>query len=392
MLPIITVLASRPNAKLLELLIRVSTPKSPTALTRPLLNLALVIDRSGSMAGQRLEYAKAAAKYAIGQLTALDKVSITIFDDQVKTIAASQAVHNPSSFSGLIDAITSNGSTDLHGGWLEGAAQAASSLEISRLNRVLLLSDGQANHGEVRPDEICRQVSGLAQKGISTSAIGVGTGFNEDLLEAIANNGDGNYHFIQDPKALPDIFALELQGLLATFGRIVSLGLEPRLGVKVLDVLNDLEKTNTGRYKLDNLRFGQQLEVVLRLEIAQPETADILDLRLAYTDTNGTRQIQKLGVALPILGIHPQVQEAVALLEAARGKLVATQLIDRGDIAGASHELKRQQTRLAAMPQSPAMRKEIQKLEQLADNISQNSATVRKEALSQRYERSKKGA
>jgi Ca-activated chloride channel homolog len=398
--PNIRVLASKPKAGILELLIKIASPLPTESTTkRPPLNLALVIDRSGSMEGLRLEYAKAAAKYAISQLTGNDKVSITIFDDNVQTIAPSQAVRQAANFNHLIDNIQTAGSTNLHGGWLEGANQAASSLEVTRLNRVILLSDGQANQGETRPEEIYRQVAGLAKKGISTSTMGVGDDFNEDLLEGIANNGDGNYHFISNPKMLPEIFALELKGLLTTLGRIVSLGLEPNVGVKVLDVLNDFEKTDTGRYKLDNLRYGQQLEVVVQLEVNAEmlQSPDLLGLRLAYTDTNGTRHVQKLSYSLTKndyleMSINLEVQEAVALLKTARSKLAVSHMIDAGNIQEATKELKRQNVMLQAMPQSPALASEIAMLDALEENVVTNVAETRKQALSQRYERSKKAS
>ncbi|MEY4530800.1 MAG: hypothetical protein RLZZ156_1521 [Deinococcota bacterium] len=398
--PQISVLCSKPSAGILELLIRVSSPQPPlNATQRPPLNLALVIDRSGSMEGLRLEYAKAAAKYALSQLTPNDKVSVTIFDDNVETIVKSQAVRQTAQFNQLIDQIQTAGSTNLHGGWLEGASQAASSLEIGRLNRVLLLSDGQANQGETRPNEIFNQVAGLAKKGISTSTMGVGEDFNEDLLEGIANNGDGNYHFIHNPKQLPEIFAVELKGLLTTLGRIVSLGLEPQTGVKVLDVLNDLEKTETGRFKLDNLRFGQQLEVAIRLEVNAEilQFPEILGLRLAYTDTNGTRHVQKLGFSMTKsqyleLGVNLEVQESIALLSTARSKLIVAGMIDAGNVREAAAELKRQNVILQAMPKSAALVSEMALLDQLEENVMDNTAVTRKQAMSQRYERAKKAS
>ncbi len=398
--PQISILSSKPNAGILELLIRIRSPQPPVNSTqRPPLNLALVIDRSGSMEGLRLEYAKAAAKYALSQLTPNDKVSLTIFDDSVQTIVASQYVRPNANFNQLIDQIETAGSTNLHGGWLEGANQAASSLEIGRLNRVLLLSDGQANQGETRPEEIFKQVAGLAKKGISTSTMGVGEDFNEDLLEGIANNGDGNYHFIHNPKQLPEIFAVELKGLLTTLGRMVSLGFEPNLGLKVLDVLNDFEKTETGRYKLDNLRFGQQLEVVLKLEVNAEivQFPEILGLRLAYTDTNGTRHVQKLSFSISKsqyleLGVNLEVQEAAALLITARSKLVVAGMIDAGNVREAAAEIKRQNVMLQAMPKSAALASEMALLDALEENVVTNANVTRKQAMSQRYERSKKGA
>jgi Ca-activated chloride channel homolog len=198
---------------------------------------------------------------------------------------------------------------------------------------------------------------------------------------------------------LPEIFAVELKGLLTTLGRIVSLGLEPRVGVKVLDVLNDFEKTDTGRCKIDNLRFGQQLEVAVALEVnAEMLTSpELLGLRLAYTDTQGTRHVQKLSYALSKnqyleLGINLEVQEATALLTTARSKLVVAGLIDAGNIREATNELKRQNIILQAMPKSAAIASEMALLDDLETNVVSNAAVTRKQAMSQRYERSKKAS
>ncbi len=382
----------------LELLIRITSPaKQENNATRPKLNLALVLDRSGSMEGTRLEYAKAAAKYAISQLLPTDRISVTIFDHEVTTLIANQNAHNPQKMIAAIEEIQSRGNTDLQAGWYEGGTQAARGLEPERLNRVLLLSDGETNAGITDPNAICQQVAGLATRGISTSTLGVGVGFNEDLLEAMALSGDGNYHFIEHPAALPHLFAIELNGLLNTFGRLVSLGIESKNETRVLDVLNDYQQTNTNRYKLDQLRFGQTLETIVRLEIPNKRLSDdILELRLAYTQTNNQRSVikhtyQLTQHQLEQIQENPKVKENSTFLEVARNKLRAVQQIDLGNTSEALNEITTNISNLTAMPQSPAVAAEIQQLEGLADRVRRNdTVSARKQALSERYQRSKK--
>lgn len=383
----------------LELLIRIHAPKRPAnqATTRPRLNLGLVLDRSGSMAGDRLEYAKAAAKYAVSQLLPTDRISVTIFDHEVETIIPNQNAHQPDKINQRIQSIESRGNTDLQAGWLEGGTQTARGLEPERLNRVLLLSDGETNTGITDQKTICQQVSGLASKGISTSTLGVGIGFNEDLLEAMAMAGDGNYHFIEHPSALEHIFATELNGLLSTFGRLVSLGLESKNNVQVLDVLNDFDKTNTGRYKLDQLRYGKTLEVVVRLEIPkQRKTNEILELRLGYTQTDNQRMVIKhllsLGQSeLEQLPEQSMVREYSTILEVARNKLKTAQNIDAGQTEEALQQVESDLLLLSAIPASPMYFEEKSQLEGLADRLRRNeTASARKQALSERYQRSKK--
>lgn len=150
---------------------------------------------------------------------------------------------------------------------VEGSLQVSHHLNSEQLNRVILLSDGLANAGETNPDVICSNVHGLMKHGVSTSTMGIGNDFNEDLIEAMAKSGDGNYYYIESPDSLPTIFQAELQGIMATMGSKVSLGIEPSRNIEVLDVFNDLSKTMYGRYKLPNLIMGNEIDVVVRLKI-----------------------------------------------------------------------------------------------------------------------------
>src|ERR1039458_3202077 len=176
----VTLLADRDNT--VDVLIRAQAPDSPKSglPERPRLNLAIVIDRSGSMEGKPLYEAKRAAGFIIDSLKATDRASVVTFDDNVQLVAESRHVENKTYFKAAISQIHSGGSTNLHGGWLKGAEEAAKHLAQDRTSRVLLLSDGEANQGLTTVDEIALQCSQLADTGVTTSTYGLGNSFNEE--------------------------------------------------------------------------------------------------------------------------------------------------------------------------------------------------------------------
>ena len=149
---------------------------------------------------------------------------------------------------------------------------------------MLLLSDGLANVGVVDPNTIAAEARGLAARGVGTTTMGVGDDYNEDLMEAMARAGDGRYYYIESPAQLVDIFQTELQGLMDTLGQKVSLGLEPKAGAAVADVLNDLEKAPTGRLMLPNLVVDMPVLVVVRLNLP-PSPAGSTCWRSAWRGT-----------------------------------------------------------------------------------------------------------
>lgn len=353
-MPGIELIASRPavctdEAVSLDVLVRITPPKPEVHFQRPPINLALVLDRSGSMAGaKKMPYAREAAAFAIKQLLPTDRVSVTIFDEQIDTIVPGQAAADKAPILQKVAEISPRGSTDLHGGWTEGAKQAEAGRNGDGVNRVLLLSDGIANVGVTDPTTLATEARGWEARGITTTAMGLGADYNEDLLEAMANSGGGNFCHIDDPVQLADFFESELRGLVATIGQRVSLGIEPADGVVISDVLNDLDRLPTGRYKLSDLIVGMPLHVVVRLRIeprkAQVLPAPICSFRIAWDSPKGAgRQTMRVALdvpAMPIaawteLPIHPDVKEQEKLLMAARAQKEAVAAMDRGDIAAA---------------------------------------------------------
>ena len=268
----------------LDVLVRITPPQPEVHFPRTPLNLALVLDRSGSMAeGKKMPFAREAAAFAVKQLLPTDRVSVTLFDDVVETIVPGGPAADKPGLVRRIEQIEPRGSTDLHGGWAEGGRQAESGLVSGGVNRVLLLSDGLANVGVVDPNTIAAEARGLAARGVGTTTMGVGDDYNEDLMEAMARAGDGRYYYIESPVQLVDIFQTELQGLMDTLGQKVSLGLEPKNGAAVADVLNDLEKAPTGRLMLPNLVVDMPVLVVVRLKLPpSPAGTTLLEVRLAW--------------------------------------------------------------------------------------------------------------
>jgi Ca-activated chloride channel family protein len=393
------VTADQPSA--LELLISIATPELPAELQarpRPPLNLALVIDRSGSMSGRKLSYARKAARFLAGELTARDRLAIVTFDDEVTVVMPSTPVSDPQPFLAAISTIHSGGSTALFDGWLAGATQVANHLDPAALNRVLLLSDGQANHGLTDQQQIAAKVAGLTARGISTSAFGLGDGFDEDLMGAMATAGDGTLAFIESPGQLADLYASELQGLATTAGKRVSLGIRAKHGAELVDVLNDLDATEFGNFRLPNLRAGQELNVGVRLQLpAWAPNQELLSVRLAW-DAPGASERQSLIqiLTLPVmaaadlkeLDTDPSVAEQLALLQANRERRRAIEQLDLGDYDAADLTLASAAACFSAMPESELTSRELKLLQEKRSLLRQNRNLSRKR-LSRESQRSR---
>jgi Ca-activated chloride channel family protein len=361
----------------LDVLVRITPPQPEVRFSRVPLNLALVLDHSGSMAGgKKMAFAREAAAFAVKQLLPTDWVSITLFDDVVEVIVPSGPAADKPGLVRRIEQIQPRGSTDLHGGWAEGGRQAEAGYVPGWVNRVLLLSDGLANVGVVDPNTIVAEARGLAARGVGTTTMGVGDDYNEDLMEAMALAGDGRYYYIESPVQLMDIFQTELQGLMETLGQKVSLGLEPMNGAAVSDVLNDLDKAPTGRLMLPNLVVDMPVFAVVRLKLPPSRAGTtVMEVRLAWdAPRDGGRRVLRAALgglpAVPIakwsaLPEDPGVREQVALLMVARAQKEAARAAERGDSAGSRVWLGTARGCAAAVPSSPAIAAEMTATQEL---------------------------
>lgn len=391
---------SSDSATTLDVLLRIIPPTDEVELKRPTLNIGLVIDRSGSMSGQKMEYVRQAACYAIQQLLPTDRVSVIIYDDQIETLVPSTLAVDKASIIRKIQGIHSRNSTALHAGWERGGSEVTQHFNSEHLNRVILLSDGLANVGVTSADAIATDVHKLAQRGITTTTMGVGNDYDEKLLEAMANSGDGNYYYIESPQQVPDIFQTELRGLMATVGTTVSLGIEPQAGVELAEVFNELEVNRKGRYQLTNLVMGNPIEVVIRLRVpAMAQVTDLCYFRLAWNDPQQPER-QKLRVALqlPVVNsaqldefpLSQEVQEQVVLMMAARAKKEAVRRVEQGDYEAARRLLQETRELVLNTSNSPQMQQEAADLAQLETVLqSQQYAKFSRSSSSQSYYRSR---
>ncbi len=173
------------------------------------LNVAIVLDQSSSMAGQKIKQAKQAAKMAVNQLDEGDIVSIITYDSTVNVLVSATNASNKNALFNAINRIKARGNTALFAGTSKGGYEVRNFLSEKRVNRVVLLSDGMANVGPSSPYQLGQLGQALAKDGISVSTIGLGLGYNEDLMTQLANYSDGSHSFVENAADLARIFEQE---------------------------------------------------------------------------------------------------------------------------------------------------------------------------------------
>jgi Ca-activated chloride channel homolog len=218
---------------------------TPTAPRRRL-NLSLVIDRSGSMAGGPLSHALKAAQAVIDSLEPTDIVSVVSFDDEVITVVPPQLVVDRSLIKEKIKAIRAGGITNLCGGWLEGCKHVKTHFDSQMINRVLLLTDGHANSGITDLNILTKTASQKLEEGIITTTLGFGDGFQEDLLVGMARAAKGNFYFIQNINDAVQVFAVELDTMKSVVAQNLTVQLELMNGASLKETLSlaAIEKKN----------------------------------------------------------------------------------------------------------------------------------------------------
>lgn len=251
-------------------------------------NVAFVIDRSGSMAGTRIAQAREAAIMAVNRLEANDIASVVIFDDRIDVLVPAQKVTDRKLFNDHIRAVLARGSTAIYAGVSEGANEVRKNMDPKRLNRVVLLSDGLANVGPSKAEDFARLGRELLKEGISVSTIGLGKDYNEDLMLQLAKAGDGNHAFAAAPDDLIKIFNKEFDDVLASCAQTVSIDVDLAPGARVVRAVSregDIAPTHA-KFQLNQIYQATEHYILLEVELdgkAATSEQDLGQVRVSYT-------------------------------------------------------------------------------------------------------------
>lgn len=253
-------------------------------------NLAVVIDRSGSMHGDKLTRAKQAALHLINQLQPTDRLAVVHYGGDVASMNSLAGTEsNKAQLRAFVDAIHDDGDTNIGAGLTEASTRLREHVKAFGVSRIILLSDGQPTSGLVSPSALTGLVEQLRGQGLTVSAIGVGSDFNENLMSAMANTGGGFYGFIDNSERLAEVFGRELDQASSTVARNVELTLEVPEGVTVVNVFghNVAAGSRVVRLPLYDLSGGQTARVLARLSARAPSgngQIPMVKATLRYTD------------------------------------------------------------------------------------------------------------
>lgn len=337
----------------------------PRGADRAPLNLAVVLDRSGSMSGAKLEQAKQAAAWLVEHLEDGDVLSLVAYETEVQVlVAAARLGGRREAFRRAIDRLETGGSTALHGGVEEGARQLREFLDRERINRVLLLSDGLANVGPKDNASIAALGTRLAREGMSVTTLGLGGDYNETLMTALAEASDANYYHIADVETLPEIFAKELGELQSIVARELEIEIRFSEGVRPLRILGRPGELRPGKEQVAfaTLSGGQSREIFLECELgpeALGRVTEIARVGLSYEDAASRDRISR--EATPVVvgysdnadlvarSVDRAIVAEAAIYENAEATEAALALADRGDAEGSRRQIDSQISKLTAV-------------------------------------------
>jgi Ca-activated chloride channel family protein len=261
-------------------------------------NLAVVIDRSGSMSGQKLMQAKQAARHLVQQLQVNDRLAIVHYGSDVKVLPGMPAQpQNREQMLAFIDNIWDEGGTNISAGLEAARNELLPTAGGFKVNRVILISDGQPTEGRTDDHELTSLVQQIRAGGVTVSSIGVGTDFNEDLMQAFAEYGSGSYGYLRDTTQLATLFQKDLRQASTTIARGVELSFELPDGMELAEVLGYrfTQAGRTVRVPLSDFSAGQVERVVARVTVSASNAGTSLPvagLKLAYNDVLADKQVQ----------------------------------------------------------------------------------------------------
>jgi Ca-activated chloride channel homolog len=391
-----------------EVVVKIDLTAAPVKSKKRLpVNLAVVLDRSGSMSGAKIEKARQAAISVLDQLNEGDIFSLVVYDTHVQVLIPAQPIEDKEFLRSRISRIQPGGSTALYDGVATGAEQLQRYFSKNRINRMLLLSDGLANVGPSTPSEMSDLGRHLAQRGIAVSTIGLGDDYNEDLMAGLAEASDANYYYVKDVEELPSIFAKELGELLTVVTRDIQIEIICPEGVEPIDLIGRSERFQNRKtvVHLSPFASGQNRYLFLRCRVFESDqkAREIAKVKVDYTDemeggkTQSYAQSAKIsltkdaGEAANSVNRNVNTQKELVLNALAKDQ--AIHKADAGDSKAAQASFRSQILKLQQVaPSAPAEQKaeiasEIQKLKSYNEELNdgQMSSRARKSLQEESY-------
>lgn len=378
--------------------VTLAAPAPAERARRPKVNLCIVLDRSGSMAGPKLAKAKEAAIEALRRLDREDLFSVVVYDHNVQTVVRAQKARNVERIEAMIRSIRSGGNTALFGGVSQGAAQVRKNLGGDYVHRIILLSDGIANTGPSSPEDLGRLGAALLKENISVTTVGVGNDYNEDLMTRLAEKSDGNTYFVESSQDLPRIFAAELGDVLNVVARKVKVIIECPGDVRPLRIIGRDGRIRGRRVELGlNQLYGNQEKYIL-VEMELPpgkEGREMEIARVSVTYEDPVTRKFETASARGFVGFsrdrqkveksaNVSVQKEVQLNYSAIAQEQAIDFADVGQTDEAYRELKKSAVKLKTFGvryKDKDMLQKAEEMEERAEQIQKQGMTPRSRKL-----------
>jgi Ca-activated chloride channel family protein len=323
------------------------------AAARTPINVAIVLDKSGSMTGQKIRKAKEAAKMAVDRLGPEDIVSVIAYDHSVKVLVPATKASEKAAVKRRIDRLYASGNTALFAGVSKGAREVRKFIDSRRVSRIVLLSDGQANVGPSSPYELADLGASLIKEGISVTTIGLGMGYNEDLMAALAEASDGNHAFARNAGDLARIFNYEFGDLLSVVARDIRIEVNFSKGARPVRVLGRKAKIygNQVVARINQVYAAQEKFLMIEVDLppgVDGSFRDIATATISYNDSATSRKETLSGLAnvrfsSSEAAVRASENQAVLVatieLQANENNRLAVTLKDRGETKKAAKVL-----------------------------------------------------